>query len=304
MGETAAKEARANGSADVQGSVHPEVLPTLEPAVQEFAGFEVRLVRKPGDVLEDARAAAVKLREFLDKTDAVQKYGDREHVMNEGWQFVAAMFGTTARAVGEPSHVEFGGDHGFRASCELVQIATGKVLARATALCMTDEPLWKTRPKYKWVEGKEGFHKEPDGVEPVTHQSRSSMAQTRASSKSMAMVFRWIVLVAGYSPTPAEEMGSVPVSGEKSPGGRERADVARGAGSRPGGPTSTKKPAAGDAVITEKRAGLLWARFKASRKTRETLGKILGCKEDAVWAAVKLVKVKNFERVLKEIGGE
>ena len=46
------------------------------------------------------------------------------------------------------------------------------------------KPVWSTRPRY----------------------ARRSMAQTRATGKACRLAFSWIMALAGYEPTPAEEM--------------------------------------------------------------------------------------------------
>ena len=53
-------------------------------------------------------------------------------------------------------------------------------------MCMDDEKKWKDSPAF---------------------QIRS-MAQTRAAAKCLRNVLAWVVVMAGYAPTPAEEMDS------------------------------------------------------------------------------------------------
>ena len=89
-------------------------------------------------------------------------------------------------------------------------------------MCLRDEDKWNTRPKYKWVDKK----RIPDGEEKVPAFQLRSMAQTRACSKAFRNSLSWIVMMAGYSPTPAEEMtGNEESGGHDSPqstGGIER----------------------------------------------------------------------------------
>jgi uncharacterized repeat protein (TIGR04076 family) len=72
---------------------------------------------------------------------------------------------------------------GYLAGCEVVN-REGQVVSYAEAACMRDEPNWAKKPRF---------------------QVRS-MAQTRASSKALANVFRWVMVLAGLEGTPAEEM--------------------------------------------------------------------------------------------------
>jgi len=79
----------------------------------------------------------------------------------------------------------------YTAIVELVRITDQAVISRASAECgAADEYdrngnlLWSKRPRY----------------------ARRSMAQTRATGKACRMSFSWIMKLAGYEPTPAEEM--------------------------------------------------------------------------------------------------
>jgi len=51
----------------------------------------------------------------------------------------------------------------------------------------------------------------------------ASMAQTRAMSKALANKFKWVVVLAGYATTPAEEMnGQIVLSGPRFPFGEHK----------------------------------------------------------------------------------
>lgn len=83
-------------------------------------------------------------------------------------------------------------DGSYEAIVELIRTGDGAVIGRASAICGTpDEPTWATRPAY----------------------ARRSMAITRATGKAYRLGFSWIMALAGYEPTPAEEMTDV-VDGE------------------------------------------------------------------------------------------
>jgi len=293
--------ARVNGAAPADAR-HDVALATF--GVQETVGFGLRTVRRPDDVLADAQVAAARLKDVVVQTGAVTIIHGREHLCVEAWLTLGTFFGVTA-GVRRTEFIEIAGESGFVAHAEAVLIATGRVLSGADGMCMTDEPHWKERPKYE----ERGGQLVCVRMEPVPHQQRRSMAQTRALSKVLANVLRWVVVLAGYSPTPAEEMDSAvpPAVGA----GRERQrNAGRGgegdqpaAGPSPDKAGTKKGREPGEPVITEKRAGLLWARFKASGKSRAELGKLLGSQPEDVWTAVKRVKVKDFERLLAALGG-
>src|SRR6185369_10855109 len=71
------------------------------------------------------------------------------------------------------------------ATVELIRLSDGMVIGRGSALCGSkgDRP-WDSRP-------------EP---------ARRSMAVTRATSRAFRQQYSWIMALAGYEPTPADEM--------------------------------------------------------------------------------------------------
>lgn len=102
----------------------------------------------------------------------------REYVQVEGWTTLGVMLGVTAR------EVETRESHGiYTAVVELVRMSDGAVVSRASAECGEEAP-WCNRPRY----------------------ARRSMAQTRATGKACRLAFSWIMKLAGYEVTPAEEM--------------------------------------------------------------------------------------------------
>jgi len=83
----------------------------------------------------------------------------------------------------------------------LVRMSDGACIGRASAECgAPDEldkygkPVWSTRPRY----------------------ARRSMAQTRATGKACRLAFSWIMALAGYEVTPAEEMTPI-IEAEQTP---------------------------------------------------------------------------------------
>ena len=77
----------------------------------------------------------------------------------------------------------FRSDGIYVAVVELVRMNDGACISRASAECGEEKP-WNTRAKY----------------------ARRSMAQTRATGKACRLAFSWIMSLAGYEVTPAEEM--------------------------------------------------------------------------------------------------
>jgi len=78
-------------------------------------------------------------------------------------------------------------DGTYEATVSLIRVNDGAVIGRGSAICGMDEDTWATRPNY----------------------ARRSMAITRATGKAYRLGFSWIMTLAGYEPTPAEEMDGV-----------------------------------------------------------------------------------------------
>jgi hypothetical protein len=133
------------------------------------------------------------LAELIRAQGLASRIQGREYVQVEGWTTLATMLGVTAREV---ATVETDGV--FTATVELVRMSDGAVISRASAECGSPDeldrrgkPLWANRPRY----------------------ARRSMAQTRATGKACRLAFSWIMRLAGYEPTPAEEMPDDPANG-------------------------------------------------------------------------------------------
>lgn len=137
-------------------------------------------------LIEAASKMATPLKQMIDKTGsavAIPGRGKRPYVMVEGWTTLAGMCGVTPRTVSVESK-----DGVYTAVVELRTIDTDHTIGRATAECGgPEEPVWAKR----------------------VPNARLSMAQTRATGKACRMVFSWVMVLAGYEPTPYEEMETV-----------------------------------------------------------------------------------------------
>jgi hypothetical protein len=145
--------------------------------------------RRAQDQIAKGAAIAKPLAELIkDKNLSINLGGDKPHVKYEGWVTLATLVNCNL-IVTHTNYEELGNDvHGFTAHAEL-RNNDGKVVGRGEAGCYSDEPNWGTRA------GK-----------PVPRYALRSMAQTRAASKAARVALSWIMALAGYSPTPAEEM--------------------------------------------------------------------------------------------------
>jgi hypothetical protein len=139
--------------------------------------------------IEQARTVARELARVVEECQLyVTLRGSQRHVRVEGWLTLGAMLGLTAREVSCTEH-----DGTYVAVVEVVN-SRGHVLARASAECgAPDEldrhgrPVWSERPRY----------------------ARRGMAVTRATSRALRMALGWIMPLAGYSGTPAEDVEAI-----------------------------------------------------------------------------------------------
>jgi len=158
----------------------------LEVVEAEFVQLGMLKATGPADVIRQATGIATQLTAIIDSRKLYAVVRGKKHVMVEGWTTLGAMLGVVPREVSCTRQE----DGGFVAVVELVRANDGAIIGRGSALCGMDETdskgnlTWAVRPEY----------------------SRRSMAVTRATGKAYRLGFSWIMTLAGYSPTPAEEM--------------------------------------------------------------------------------------------------
>lgn len=183
---------------------------------------EVSLWRKPEDVLAEAHEAARALVRVVDAKKNKVTFNGETYLECEDWQTVANFYGCKPKTESD-AYVEYGGVRGFEATAVVVD-REGRIVGRAISMCLSDEENWGDVPKYEWVnvigpdgkpvydptafKGKGGNKREKKEVSrsPKPLFQLRSMAQTRAHAKAMKSVFSWVVVLAGYQPTPAEEL--------------------------------------------------------------------------------------------------
>ena len=205
---------------------------TGEPTPQEIAGQEplsmIRMNRKPAAVLAEAKEAATALMEAVRANDWAVEISGREHLRVEAWQTCGMFYGLTAR-VTDVREVVLGDARGFKAKAVVVHAASGKVLSAGEMYCMNDEDKWSTRAVYEWDDTQKKRVKTNKTV-PVPMFQLASMAETRAVSKALRNCLSWVVVLAGYDPTPAEEAeGGLPGAGGPTAPQPTRASASPGA---------------------------------------------------------------------------
>lgn len=194
--------------------------------------MDLQCARPPAMVIEEARKAAVALKDVLDKKPDKVMMNGQQYLEFEDWSTVAQFYGCKVRIV-STNPVQFGDVMGFEAKAECFHVGSGKVVSSADAMCLNDEEKWSARNKYAWAYCKKsGGHSIEDpgkdeivwevkrngpgkapkkekvliGQENVPLFQLRSMAQTRAGGKAFRNAFSWVVVLAGYKATPAEEL--------------------------------------------------------------------------------------------------
>lgn len=144
---------------------------------------KVVLARPPEVVLEEAHRAASALQRVITGKKKPVIFQGEQYLEFEDWQTVGKFYGLVVRTF-EAVPVEIFEVKGAKARAEVIELRTGQVMGGAEAYCMRDEANWKEKPWFQLA----------------------SMAQTRAGAKALRNVLAWVVVLAGYRPTPAEEV--------------------------------------------------------------------------------------------------
>ena len=177
-------------------NIEPEVQVLTETAVIPVTAAPVSLgtlqATNPAALVSGAAEMAKELAAVINKQQLFTVIQGKKFVGVEGWTTLAVMLGCVAREVQTTENNGI-----YTAIVELVRMNDGACISRASAECGDEKP-WNTRPKY----------------------ARRSMAQTRATGKACRLAFSWIMSLAGYEVTPAEEMTPI-IEAEQEPIDRE-----------------------------------------------------------------------------------
>lgn len=181
----------------------------------------VSLWRSPEEVLAEAQQAAKALIKVVDLKPKKVVFNGETYLEFEDWQTVSKFYGCTTKII-STNMVEYDGVRGFEATAVVIDRHQNEI-GRVDSMCLSDEANWGDVPVYEWkdeldekgqkiwIAGKDG-KKRPKGTkvevrrEPKPLFQLRSMAQTRAQVKALRSIFSWVVVMAGYQPTPAEEL--------------------------------------------------------------------------------------------------
>jgi len=150
-----------------------------------YEPLQMTVARPPEVVLEEARKAARALSDVIANKKKPVIFNGEQYLEFEDWMTVGRFYGVSAK-ITRTTYVEFGEVKGFEAFAEVID-GNGRVVSSAEAMCLNDENNWSKKPLFQL----------------------RSMAQTRACSKAFRNALAWVVVLAGYKPTPAEEMQDV-----------------------------------------------------------------------------------------------
>jgi len=246
--------------------------------MSELATLPVRPVtpldtQMPDEMVATATVYAKTLAGVIEKQKLYTVISGKRHVRVEGWQLLATMLGLRPNVVWSRPL-----ENGWEARVEVYD-HEGAIRGSGEAMCTRDEKEWGPNP----TRGK-----------PKDDYAIRSMAQTRAISKAVKGPAGFVVTLAGYETTPAEEMPH-----ELPPAKPEKADLP---------PSGIKDD---PASATEAQAKNIYRLINkidkdpAQEATRdwllETLGKNYGTERPAELSRTQAQKVITD---LKELAGE
>ena len=130
--------------------------------------------------VKEAGEKAQVLAEVVESCNLYATISGRKYLTVEAWQTIGVGYGITAR-IDWTRELEGGG---WEARAVAVDASNVERSAAECEAGRPDDKPWDSRPAYQ----------------------QRSMAQTRAISKALRSCLSWVVVLAGYSPTPAEEM--------------------------------------------------------------------------------------------------
>lgn len=158
-------------------------LQALETELTLQSPSPVLTARTPEELIERATSIAKALSDVIERQKLYTDIKGRKFVRVEGWTTLGAMLNIFP-SVQWTRRIE---GHGITWEARvIIQTLDGKEISSAEAMCGSNEQTWAGRGEY----------------------AIRSMAQTRAVSKALRLPLAWIMTLAGYEATPAEEMES------------------------------------------------------------------------------------------------
>jgi hypothetical protein len=132
--------------------------------------------------IQKGKEIATALTDIVEQQKLYAMITGKKYITVEGWNTLGAMLGCFPEVV---RCVKLDrADEVVYESEVVVRDLSGRIVCRAINLCSSKEARWKGRDEYAIM----------------------SMSQTRATGKAFRLAFSWIAKLAGYEPTPAEEI--------------------------------------------------------------------------------------------------
>lgn len=135
---------------------------------------------EPTQQVAKATEIANALCDVIEKQKLYSVIQGKKYVLVEAWELMGTFLGILPRE----NRVVRLEDGSYEATVDLIRTSDGRVVGGASAICGMDEQRWSKAQNY----------------------ARRSMAVTRATGKAYRLSFSWIINLAGYEATPAEEM--------------------------------------------------------------------------------------------------
>jgi hypothetical protein len=169
---------------DLQPDVlHHEPIPENRAVVIAQPGqVIVTDANDPGAMVAQATKLANALKDIVERQSLYTVINGKKYPEVEAWATIGRLDNVVAREARPPERQE---DGSYEAYVDLVRLSDGMVVGSASAICgMPDDAPWNKRAEF----------------------NRRSMAVTRATSRAFRQQYAWIMALAGYQATPADEM--------------------------------------------------------------------------------------------------
>jgi len=154
-------------------------IPTQEYQIEKNLSIEIF---NPEGIIEQARRAADALKKVVESKPKKVIINGEQFLEFEDWQTLGYFYGFTVETGGAKEIIREGKIVGYEAKSTVYR--SGIKVGGAEASCLRTEKNWQDKPEFQL----------------------KSMSQTRAAAKGLRNVLAWVAVLAGYKPTPAEEM--------------------------------------------------------------------------------------------------
>lgn len=164
----------------IEIEAEPQTMALERRQPQELAPTGLFGAVEPAQVVTKAAAVATALRDVIEKQGLISSISGKKYPKCEAWTLLGTMLGVFPVLVWTKPV-----EGGWEARVE-ARTKDGSIVGAAEAQCLKSENNWKNRDDF----------------------ALRSMAQTRATAKCLRMPLGFVMTLAGYEVTPAEEMAT------------------------------------------------------------------------------------------------